>query len=47
MNDLEMMKWFLDHKASPNATDDMDRTPLSHICIWGPMDSIRFLFEHG
>ncbi|KAI9799432.1 MAG: hypothetical protein M1825_004532 [Sarcosagium campestre] len=43
----EMMEWFLAHKASPNATCDMDRTPLSHACVWGSLDAIQFLFERG
>ncbi|KAI9674974.1 MAG: hypothetical protein M1817_001380 [Caeruleum heppii] len=47
LDDREMMEWFLAHKASPNATCDMDRTPLSHACTWGSLDAVRFLFERG
>ncbi|KAI9847361.1 MAG: hypothetical protein M1837_002549 [Sclerophora amabilis] len=47
IHDREMMEWFLAHKASPNATCDMDITPLSHACQQAPLDSVKLLFERG
>ncbi|KAI9809655.1 MAG: hypothetical protein M1825_000087 [Sarcosagium campestre] len=47
IDDEEMMEWFLDHKASPNATCDMDLTPLSHACLNGSFATVEFLFERG
>ncbi|KAI9845527.1 MAG: hypothetical protein M1837_004866 [Sclerophora amabilis] len=47
IDDKDMMEWFLAHKASPNATCDMDQTPLSHACMKGSLETVKFLFNGG
>ncbi|KAI9823638.1 MAG: hypothetical protein M1832_002419 [Thelocarpon impressellum] len=47
LNDREMLEWFLSKGASPDAACDQDITVLTHACIWGTMDTVKFLLAHG
>lgn len=40
-------KLLLDHGAKPNAQDNDGRTPLMEAALWGRIDNINYLLEHG
>jgi ankyrin repeat protein len=43
----EMVKFLLDHGASPNVTDGVDRTALHHAAMSGHFNVVKTLLEHG
>lgn len=47
IEDTKLTLWFLSRGANPNATCDLDITPLSIAVRDGPFETIRILFDYG
>lgn len=48
VEDQDLVCWFLDHGALPNATaSKRDITPLSHACHRGSLETIKLMFQRG
>lgn len=45
--DLDLVKWLLDHRADPNATDESGETPLSSAVRSGELDIVSLLLARG
>lgn len=43
----EIVQLLLEKGADPNARDNEGRTPLAYACLWGRLNNVKLLLEHG